>query len=85
MASEAAERPKRERNFERIPLPTDPDEKRQEINARRRARRVIMEGYRLMGLTLSEVRQRLGVIAITCPACGKPRIWGRACGHCGAP
>jgi ribosomal protein L32 len=24
------------------------------------------------------------LIAITCPHCGKPRIWGRACGHCGA-
>jgi ribosomal protein L32 len=31
-----------------------------------------------------EARMTRRVIAITCPHCGKPRIWDRACGHCGA-
>lgn len=29
-------------------------------------------------------RRLRSIIAIRCPKCGKPRIWGEACRHCGA-
>ena len=35
---------------------------------------------------ISSIVQRItAAIIITCPKCGRPRLYGHACGHCGDP